>query len=156
MNKPMFWEKLSLGDKEEIFPTTRVGACLLYIPERKSYLLFGGENNTVQNQLNRMQSKQPPSPTKSLVKDTSMMSSQSGLSTKNQVFFATGKNDKIYFYNIGIFTVKSIFYIETNKWTIETTKGKFPEFRTFFAYYYNGKFYIAISQNSSVFNNPWW
>ncbi len=48
-------------------------------------------------------------------------------STKPIPPVASGKNDKIYLYDI-----------ETNKWKTETTKGKLPEFRSFFAYYYNG------------------
>lgn len=124
MIKPMFWEQLRLGEKEECFPTSRIGGCFIYIPERKAYLLFGGENNTIAHHLSQLQSRQNPMKG---AKDSfsSSLASAKKLSLPEIV---TGKNDKIFFYNI-----------ETNKWSVEVTKGKLPEFRTFFAYYYNGK-----------------
>eukprot|EP00826_Nyctotherus_ovalis_P064628 TRINITY_DN9485_c0_g2_i3.p2 TRINITY_DN9485_c0_g2~~TRINITY_DN9485_c0_g2_i3.p2 ORF type:complete len:138 (-),score=39.84 TRINITY_DN9485_c0_g2_i3:1515-1928(-) len=132
MIKPMFWEQLRLNEKAECFPTSRIGGCFIYIPERKAYLLFGGENNTIVHHLNQLQSRQNPMKGAKDSFNTSLASAKK-LSLPEIV---TGKNDKIFFYNIG--STCSI-NVETNKWSMEVTKGKLPEFRTFFAYYYNGK-----------------
>lgn len=38
--------------------------------------------------------------------------------------------------------IKTYLIIDTNKWKIETSKGKLPEFRSFFAFYYNAPYLI--------------
>jgi len=97
----MFWEQLKLNKKEEWFPISRIGGCIIYIAERREYLLFGGENNTIAHHINRVQSK---------MKGNKDLSNNS-LSSSGKEFalpeVATGKNDKLYFYNIGCIRVNS-------------------------------------------------
>jgi hypothetical protein len=58
-------------------PISRVGACLHFIPEKKGYLLFGGERSTLVQEL------------------LGKSASSSGSSTK------LPKNDKVYIYSSG-------------------------------------------------------
>jgi len=59
-------------------PTSRVGGCLHFIPEKKGYLLFGGERSTI----------------------TQELLGKSGSSSANSIKIP--KNDKIYIYDSGI------------------------------------------------------
>ena len=79
-----------------------MGGRLLYIPERHAYLLYGGDNNTVQYNLVRAQSKNPGlesggvmTPSKKQAQEQAIAKTAAAVSTD------AVKNDKIYFYDIG-------------------------------------------------------
>ena len=82
----------------------------MYMPEKKGYLLFGGENNTIMHQLARMQTKHVAvSPgKKDLLKESTISTITGGLKSTAPTM-ATGKNDKIYIYDIGWLFYDEVF-----------------------------------------------
>ena len=145
--RPLFWTEL---------PTTRpvikredwgvrVGGCLLYLPERHKFLLFGGEENTIAYEKDKQKEAQVEqemiqkmAPQKAI--NEAIQNVPKARSSVAEIRPHT--NNLIYIYDL-------MSEKKENTWRAVETKGRVPNFRNFFGYCYNAP-YLLIQGGESI------